>query len=51
MKKLGLVSECLRSKFIKFSSQNLENGRKDRNGRRWITFKFDNENRFSDIFC
>ena len=48
--KLGPVSTSLRAKFIKFSFRNLGNGEKDKNGRRWTPFSFDNENENSDRF-
>ena len=46
-----VASRCLRPKFITFYFQNLGNRRKDKNGRRWNTFSFDNEKNNSDRFC
>ena len=40
------MSTCLWLKYIKFSFLNLENGREDKNGRRWTTFGFNNKKNF-----
>ena len=47
----GPVYTCLNPKYIKFCFQNLRNGRKDKNVPRQTSFGFDNEKKFSDIFC
>ena len=45
-KQFGSVSTSLRPKYIQFCSHNLENGRKDKTGRRRIYFSFDNKKKF-----
>ena len=39
------VSKCLCQKYIEFCFQKMGNVREDKNGRRWTTFGFNNENR------
>ena len=48
---LGAVSTCLCPKYIKFDSQNLGDGREDKNRRRQTTLGFNNENKISDTIC
>ena len=43
------VSTCLYTKYIKFCFQNIRNVREDKNGRRWITFGFNDEKKMWDF--